>query len=52
MYLTGDTFLDCPQGAFWCDAEVLEKNILSKKDSFAFSDKVGFPVKDLNLRIV
>lgn len=52
LYLSGDTFLECPGGAFWTYASVIEKNMLSCRDSFSFSDKEGFPIKNLNLRLV
>lgn len=40
---------DIPDGSFWCDAAVLERNILSAGDSWAFSNFDGFPPQDLNL---
>lgn len=40
---------DIPMGSFWCDAEVLERNILSAHDSFAHSSFDGYPQQDLNL---
>lgn len=41
-----------PDGSFWVDADVLESNILSKGDSWAFSDYEGFPPKKINTRII
>jgi hypothetical protein len=41
-----------PDGSFWCDAEVLENDILRQQDSWAFSEYIGFPPKKLDLRIV
>lgn len=40
---------DIPDGSFWCDAEVLERNILSAGDSWALSNFDGFPPQKLNL---
>lgn len=40
---------DIPDGSFWCDANVLERNILSAGDSWAFSNFEGFPPQKLNL---
>ena len=51
-FMNGPVGLDCPQEAYWIDAEVLEKRVLSEGDSFVISDRVGFPKKELNLRIV
>jgi len=41
-----------PDGSFWCDAEVLEKRILSRKDSWAFSGYEGFKPQKINTRII
>lgn len=41
-----------PDGSFWVDAGVLENDILSEQDSWAFGDYVGWPRKKLDLRIV
>jgi len=41
---------DIPDGSFWIDAQVLERNILSQNDSFAFSNYQGFEPQDLDLR--
>jgi len=41
-----------PDGTFWCDADVMEKDILRQEDSWAFSEYQGFPPKKLDLRIV
>ena len=40
-----------PDGSMWVDADVLEKRILSKKDSWAFSGYGGFKPRKLNTRI-
>lgn len=40
-----------PDGSFWVDADVLEKRMLSKKDSWAFSGYGGFKARKLNTRI-
>lgn len=42
---------DQPDGSFWIDADVLEQRILSMNDSWAYSDYIGFPPKQINLRI-
>lgn len=41
---------DIPDGSFWVDADVLERNILSSGDSWALSNFVGFPPQKLDLR--
>lgn len=41
-----------PDGSFWIDADVLERYILSKRDSWAYSDYDGFPPKKINTRII
>lgn len=41
-----------PDGSFWVDAQVLEQNILSKNDSWAFSGYEGFKPRKLNTRII
>ena len=43
---------DQPDGTFWCDADVLERQILREQDSWAFGDYEGFPPKKLDLRII
>lgn len=43
---------DQPDGSFWCDAEVLERNILSRKDSWAFSGYEGYKPQKINTRII
>lgn len=43
---------DQPDGSFWCDAEVLQRNILSRKDSWAFSGYEGYKPQKINTRIV
>ena len=40
---------DIPDGSFWCDAEVLERNILRAGDSWAHSSFDGFPPQKLDL---
>lgn len=51
-WVSGPTRHDMPPGSFWIDANVLEDRILSMGDSWVFSDREGFPIKKLNLRIV
>lgn len=41
-----------PDSSFWIDADVLEDNILSEQDSWAYSDYDGFVPKKINTRIV
>jgi len=41
-----------PDGSFWVDAEEIERRILSKGDSWAFSSYEGFKPKSLNTRII
>jgi hypothetical protein len=38
-----------PDGSFWCDADTLERYILSANDSWAYSNFNGFPPQKLNL---
>lgn len=51
-WVNGPTRHDMPPGSFWIDANVLEERILRGNDSWVYSDREGFPVKELNLRIV
>lgn len=44
-------FGDEPKGSFWCPYDVFER-MLMQNDSFVYSDFNGFPVKELDLRIV
>lgn len=37
-----------PEGSFWIDADVAERDMLSNEDSFVYSDRDGFPAKDLD----
>ncbi len=48
----GPKRLDQPDGSFWVDAEEIEKRILSKRDSWAFSGYEGFKPRKLNTRII
>ena len=43
---------DQPDGSFWVDAEEIEKRILKKGDSWAFSGYEGFKPRTLNTRII
>ena len=43
-------FDDMPDGSFWVDAQVLERDILSAGDSWAYSNFEGYPPQDLDLR--
>jgi len=43
---------DQPDGSFWVDAEEIEKRILKKGDSWAFSGYEGFKPRELNTRII
>jgi len=51
-WISGPKRHDQPDGSFWVDAEVLERNILKQQDSWAFSDYEGYPPKNINWRIV
>lgn len=46
-YMNGPVRFDQPQESFWCDAQVLEERILSVGDSWAYSDRAGFPMKEI-----
>jgi len=48
-WVSGPTTFDQPLGSFWIDAEVIERNMLSMQDSWAYSDLDGYPVKKFNL---
>lgn len=48
-WVTGPKQFEQPDGSFWCDADVIEKRILSAQDSWAYSEYKGFPPKKLNL---
>ena len=48
-WITGPTQYDQPPGSFWVDAEVLERNMLSAQDAWAYSNLQGYPVKKFNL---
>lgn len=41
-----------PDGSFWVDAEEIERRVLSKGDSWAFSGYEGFKPRKLNTRII
>ena len=43
---------DQPNGSFWVDAEEIERRILKKGDSWAFSGYEGFKPRTLNTRII
>lgn len=43
---------DMPPGSFWVDANVFEQRMLSAGDSWVFSDREGFPKKELSWRIM
>lgn len=48
----GPKRLNQPEGSFWIDADVLENNILSAGDSWAYSGYEGFQPRKLNTRII
>jgi len=48
----GPKRLNQPEGSFWIDADVLEENILSEGDSWAYSGYEGFRPRTLNTRII
>lgn len=41
-----------PDGSFWVDADEIERRVLSRGDSWAFSGYEGFKPKTLNTRII
>jgi hypothetical protein len=41
-----------PDGSFWVDAQEIERRVLSRGDSWAFSSYEGFKPKTLNTRII
>lgn len=43
---------DQPDGSFWVDADEIERRILKKGDSWAFSGYEGFKPRELNTRII
>ena len=48
-YMTGPTYLEAPEEAFWITGETLEKRMLSVGESYAISDRVGFPLKKIKI---
>jgi len=48
----GPKRLNQPEGSFWIDADVLEEDILSVGDSWAYSGYDGFKPQKLNTRII
>lgn len=47
-WVSGPTRHDMPPGSFWIDASTINQ-ILAQGDSWAYSDRVGFPLKKINL---
>jgi hypothetical protein len=47
-WVSGPLSENQPEGSFWIDADVVERDMLSKEDSFVYSDRVGFPAKKLD----
>lgn len=47
-WVSGPKRLNQPDGSFWCDAEVLERNILRGQDSWAISGFQGYPSQKLD----
>lgn len=47
-WVSGPTRWDIPPGSFWVDASTAT-SMLSQGDSFALSDRVGFPAKKLDI---
>lgn len=45
----GDYEFEIPDGSFWCDADTLERFILSQGDSWAYSNFNGYPPQKLDL---
>lgn len=43
---------DQPDGSFWVDADEIQRRVLSRGDSWAFSGYEGFKPKSLNTRII
>lgn len=52
QWISGPKRHNQPDGSFWVDADVLERRILSNRDSWAFSNFDGFKPKKLKLRIL
>jgi len=50
-WISGPKFLQ-PEGSFWCDADVLERSILSANDSWVFSGFEGYPPQKINWDII
>ncbi len=42
---------DAPDGSGWVDAEIIERDMLSQEDSFAYSDYEDFPPQDLDWNV-
>ncbi len=50
-WISGPTMYEQPEGSFWCDAQVFDR-MAKQNDTFSYSNFVGFPVQDIDLRIV
>lgn len=51
-WLKGPSQEDQPEGSFWCDAEVLERDILSQKDSYVVSCFDGYPARKFDVGLI
>lgn len=51
-YMSGPLYLNQPNESFWVDSNIVEERMLSEGDSWAYSDREGYPIKELDLQIV
>lgn len=49
-WIKGPTRLDQPLGSFWADADVID-SMLSQNDSFALSNYIGYPRRNLDYKL-
>lgn len=50
QWVSGTERYEMPPGSFWVDADVADR-MLGQGDSFAYSDRLGFPAKKINLKV-
>ncbi len=51
-WISGPTRNDQPPDSFWCDADVLENDILSEGDSWIYGNFDGYPPQEIDLKSI
>ncbi len=51
-WVKGEAQEDQPEGSFWCDADVFERDILSQKDCYVVSSYDGYPEREFDVGLV